>query len=237
MQIKSFDFNIKVEETLNGIENIVLALEENKIDDDKIFTQISAMLKEKTEEYRFSENHDKAKTNLPEADLKRDECVRAIFNVSKGFEYYPDAEIQKSAKLFLSVLNKYNLNLISENNAKESTEIKSMLSDFKSNEVRDAINRLMPLSQLIANLESAQAEFDEAVQSWSDANNNDDKIKSPTSLKRETLIILNKKLIGYLNIVIDIDEAKYSKIFFKVNDLVEKSNTLATKPEPKDSEK
>ncbi len=231
MEMKNLSSKIKIEETLNGLENIAIALDENRINDDKIFLQISEIFKQKTSEFRVSVNHDKATTILPEADQQRDECVRAIFNVSKGFEYYPDAEVQKASKLFSSVLDKYSLSMIDENNAKESTEIKSMLDDFNTQQIKDAINRLQPLSQLIANLQTAQANFDEAVQLWSDANTDDDKIESPTTLKKDCLAVCNKKLIAYLNIVIDLDEAKYKNIFVKINDLVTKANTLATKKE------
>lgn len=225
--IKKIDNNIKISEALNGLENIVIAIKEANIVGDKYFLMLTTMLKDTVDEFRFSVNYRRTKTNLPEFNQNRNECLRAVFSVSKGFEFFPDEDIKKAADVFLNTLNKYSLSMIKENYATESTRIKKMLADFESDELKNAIAKLNPLSELIENLKNAQKQFDNAVQCWSDSNKEDNQIKSSYSLKMESLSILNQKLIPYLNIVVCLDEDLFGNISGIINNLVIKTNRLA----------
>ena len=225
MSIEKLSSRIRIAETLNSAENILTAINAGAWETDPYFPIIIDEFAKVTASFRQSVDFTKAESDLEEFDLKRDNDVRAIFNVANGFQFFRDPKVQEAFKVVMKTLSEYGMSITEGNYAQESTTIKSMLNNLAEPAVATAIEALVPLGQLIENLRVSQAEFDSAVQAYNASKV--DNLVSPTEIKKEVVKVLNKKLIGYLNIVTPLNEALFSDISGKIAELIERGNSYA----------
>ena len=135
-----------------------------------------------------------------------------------------DEEKKKKALLLKSIYEKYGRKTVSLNQQAETAAIRNMLSDFKAAEVEEAVKTFDGLSDLLDELEKAQDDFDKATSVYRDAKLN--KGTSASELKAEIVNIMNNELIGFLSSVYN--NPTYSAFAKKVEDIVNKSNSLAS---------
>ena len=137
------------------------------------------------------------KLGLDEVDAVRDEVIRDLGTLIEGYTAIPFPDQKDAAYAIKSIFDKYGKRIATEPFAVESSLIESMLVDFSTPITIAAIRSLPGIPELLAKLRKAQDDFNAA--SDKQIANAIDKPASATELKRDMLLLLNDRLIPYLN--------------------------------------
>ncbi len=106
--------------------------------------------------------------------------------------------MKEAAQQLMEVFSKYGLVITGESYATESSLITSMLLDFAKPEYADAIATLSGCADLIAQLQIAQTDFEQARIAYETEKAKEGMVENATLVKKEVLTILNDKIVVYL---------------------------------------
>lgn len=140
----------------------------------------------------------KAESDLEEKDEVRDNDVRAVYYLINGFLYHPTKQMKEAAQQLMEVFSKYGLVITGESYATESSLVGSMLLDYAKPEYADAIAALSGCADLIAQLQAAQTDFEQARIAYETEKAKEGMVENATLVKKEVLTILNDKIVVYL---------------------------------------
>ena len=169
---------------------------------------------------------DKIASTLDESDVKRDEIIRSLGTLLNGYAVIPIAEKKAAAEKLLEVFNKYK-GITAESYANESSFIESMLKDYAASELADSIKALDGVGSYIADLRTAQDEFNKANDEFTASNVN--KNESASALKKPLLAAINDKLVAYLTEIKLVNSAVYGDFVSKAESEIEKMNASVAK--------
>ena len=169
---------------------------------------------------------DKTASTLDAADAKRDEVIRSLSTLLNGYAVIPVADKKTAAEKLLAVWGKYK-GITGESYANESSLIESLLEDFASDSLADSIKTLEGVSSYIADLRTAQDEFNKANDEYTAASAS--KGESATSLKKPLLAAINDKLVPYLTAMAVANKATYADFTTKAAAEIEKTNAAVAK--------
>ena len=151
------------------------------------------------EKLSFAINQDKAISELETADENRDNALRALYNLTKGYLYHPNETISAAARTVCSVFDKYGLSNITEANyAQESALIESLLKDLEADDVKAAIVLLTGVAEIIATIRTAQDAFTSTFVAYSEEKAKHNGKDTATKLKSALLKLINNELVIYL---------------------------------------
>ena len=223
--MKRFHSNARVAEVNSVCMSVVSEFNaETELQKAPILPEIIAKMNEKNLILGKSLNNGKVASLAGPSDEQRDGIYRDIGTFLTGCAVVRDEEKKKKALLLKSIYEKYGRKTVSLNQQAETAAIRNMLSDFKAAEVEEAVKTFDGLSDLLEELEKAQDDFDKATSVYRDAKLN--KGTSASELKAEIINIMNNELIGFLSSVYN--NPTYSTFAKKVEDIVNKSNSLAS---------
>lgn len=140
----------------------------------------------------------KAESDLAEKDEVRDDKVRALYYLINGFLYHPTKEIKEAAQLLIEVFNKYGLAIIGQSYSTESSLVGSMVLDYAKSEYADAIATLSGCAELIAALQAAQTDFEQARIAYETDKAKEGMVENATAVKKEVADFINNKIVLYL---------------------------------------
>ena len=107
--------------------------------EDKFLAEIFGEIERLSAKITTAIMQDRVKSSLAEKDKARNEEIRKLNALLKGYAVFPSAEKRECAKRLLAVFKKYGLKITSENYSSKSSLIESILEDFsREQEKNDA---------------------------------------------------------------------------------------------------
>lgn len=151
----------------------------------------------------------KAESDLEEKDEVRDNDVRAVYYLINGFLYHPTKKMKEAAQQLMEVFGKYGLAVTGDSYATESSLVGSMLLDYAKPEYADAIATLSGCTDLIAALQTAQTDFEQARIAYETEKAKEGMVDNATLVKNEVVTILNDKIVVYLRAMEQVNPATF----------------------------
>ena len=196
---------------------------------DAHLTGVFNSLKPASVKLNIAINRIKTESDLEEKDEQRDNKVRAVNYLVMGFIHHPDAAISSAAKKVNAVFEHYGLDIVNDSYATESSLIESLLKDFAESDLQTAIAALPGLSQIIDELKTSQAAFENAQLLFEKEKAKEGNEENATAIKKEVLSIINEKLIVYLNAMVQVNGAKYGEFAGTVGQIIYDMNVIVKK--------
>ncbi|MBU0476192.1 MAG: hypothetical protein KKF62_18755 [Bacteroidetes bacterium] len=228
-QISKLTTTVRTTEINSVTSGIIAEYSQTTLSSDAHLATIFEQLQPINAKLTESINRIKAESNLEEKDELRDNKIRAINYLALGFEHHPDATISNAAKIVNAVFEHYGMNLVNESYATESSLIASLLLEFGKADLQASIALLPGLSQLIDELSTIEAEFEEAQLAFQTEKATDGNKESATEIKKELLTVINEKLVVYLRAMVMVDEAKYGAFVGVVSQIIDDMNVIIKK--------
>lgn len=141
---------------------------------------------------------DQALSKLEEADAKRDQAIRVLDKLLKGYENIPLENLKTHAKKLAEIFKKYGVKITGENYASQSTLINSLLGDFSATELKPSIEALAGVKEALAEIQTKQNTFATLRSDYEKAQVSQKEKSSATSLRKPLLELINKKVVPYL---------------------------------------
>lgn len=225
--MKKLRTNVRITE-LDTISDVLLRLykADTALAKDEYLKTVMAEIEDLSSKITTAIKSDKAVSRLEEADLKRDEIIRSLGTLLNGYAVIPIEGKKTAAETLLATYNKYK-GITTESYANESSFIESMLEDFSATALADSINVLEGVSAYIADLRTAQDEFNKANDEFTAANTS--KGDSASALKKPLFAVINNKLVAYLTAMCLANNALYGDFTAKAEAEIVKANTALTR--------
>ncbi|SHJ98038.1 hypothetical protein SAMN05444280_1455 [Tangfeifania diversioriginum] len=228
--------NSRVTEVDAATGRIVSAYKNTSLSSDTHLAAIFAELEPATERLTAAINQSRAESVLDEKDAVRDEKFRGLFYLVSGFVHHPDPAIKAAANEMEELLNDYGLSVVGESYAIESSLIQSLLTDLAKPKYQSSIEALSGCAELIAALQTAQADFEQARVAYEEEKAREGNRQNATEVKKEVLDITNDKLVVYLRAMIQLDDATFGDFGRTVGEIIAENNETVKrrrkKPEP-----
>ena len=141
---------------------------------------------------------DQALSKLEEADAQRDQAIRVLDKLLKGYENIPLENLKTHAKKLAEIFKKYGVKITGENYASQSTLINSLLGDFSATELKPSIEALAGVKEALAEIQTKQNAFAALRSDYEKAQVSQKEKSSATSLRKPLLELINKKAVPYL---------------------------------------
>lgn len=154
-------------------------------------------------------NRSKSESDLEEKDEVRDNKYRALYYLLNGLLYHPTKKMKEAAQLLMKLFNNYGLSVVGESYATESSLLGSLLLDLAKPDYAGAITALSGCAELIADLQTAQTDFEQARMAYEAEKAKEGMVDNATIVKKEVLAILNDKIVVYLRAMEQVDPATF----------------------------
>lgn len=141
---------------------------------------------------------DQTLSKLEEADAQRDQAIRVLDKLLKGYENIPLENLKTHAKKLAEIFKKYGVKITGENYASQSTLINSLLGDFSATELKPSIEALAGVKEALAEIQTKQDAFAALRSDYEKAQVSQKEKSSATSLRKPLLELINKKAVPYL---------------------------------------
>ena len=141
---------------------------------------------------------DQTLSKLEEADAQRDQAIRVLDKLLKGYENIPLENLKAHAKKLRDIFKKYGVKMTGENYASQSTLINSLLGDFSATELKPSIEALTGVKEALAEIKTKQEAFASIRSDYEKAQATQKEKQSATSLRKPLLELINKKVVPYL---------------------------------------
>lgn len=213
---------------LDSVSDYLISVykQDSKLAQDAYLRGIMAQIEEFSERITVALDADKVRSQVEEADSRRDEILRLLETVLKGQAALPIADKKAAAEQVLTVFNKYK-GIINKVYDEESAHIESLLKDMEKPEMVAVIAQLDGVRQYLSDLRAAQDEFNRVQQEALARRAN--KEESASSLRKPLLSAINDDLVTHLSAMVKIDEALYGDFVAKVEAKFGEVNTRIDK--------
>ena len=175
----------------------------------------------------------KAESDLEEYDEGRDDKVRSFNYLVQGFSHHPTKTIKEAAQLLMDLFDNYGLAMVGESYATESSLVSSLLLDLAKPKFQDAIALLSGCAELIAELQTAQNNFEQARITYEAEKAKEGMVENATVVKKEVLTILNDKIVVYLRAMEQVDPVTFSVFANTCAQIIADNNEQVKKPKNK----
>lgn len=169
---------------------------------------------------------DKAVSKLEDADVQRDEAIRVLDKLLKGYENIPVQDLKAHGEKLATIFKKYGVKITEENYSSQSNLIDSLLMDFSASDVQASISALVGVSEAIAQIRTTQKHFSQVRSEYEKAFSEQQSKASASSLRKPLLEVINKKLIPYLVAMNLADADKYSAFVGEVSKIIDDMNEV-----------
>lgn len=144
------------------------------------------------------------KRSKTESELKayadvRAEKFRDVHYILAGACHNPVEEVEAAGKILFDIFDKYGLKTIRESYDLQTAYVESLLLDFQYPQTVIQIPKIQNCAEAVNELDAAQVAFKHKYVEWKETRGEEDKEKTATEVKAELLVLLNMKLIPYLN--------------------------------------
>lgn len=174
-------------------------------------------------------NRSKAESQLEEKDEVRDNQFRLLYNLVQGALGHPDPLVRTAAEKLFAIFDRYSLAIVNENYVTESSLLGSLLEELSDASLETSVAAVSGCTELIAALQAAQDDFENIRTAYEAEKDQDSKADSATTLKKQLLRTVNKKLVAYLQVVLENDEAKYGGLAGTLTQIIADNNAVVKK--------
>ncbi len=206
------------------------------MDSDAHLVKIFTSLGDASARLKAAVKRTKAESELEEKDELRDDKVRALFYLVKGYVHHPDPKVKNAALEVEKVMDKYGLSMTGENYSTESSLVTSLLGDFANPSLQPSISVLPGYAELIAALQTTQTGFEQTRITWEAEKAKEGTQGNATAIKSEVVEIVNEKLVVYLRAMELVDEETYGTFARTIGQIISDNNDVVKKrrkkPEP-----
>lgn len=191
---------------------------------DVFLTNTFSELERKAQAMTTAVKSDQVLSQLEEADAQRDNAIRILDKLLKGYENIPVEQLRNYAQKLVKIFRKYGVKITSENYASQSNLIVSMLEEFSAGDLNEAIDGLAGMREAIAELQTKQQAFAQLRATYEAELAIQKEKQSATSLRRPLIELVNKKLVPYL-VAMKIAQPELFKEFVnKASEIVNSTN-------------
>ena len=169
-------------------------------------------------------NRDKAESNLAGLDEICDNKIQAFYYLLQGALHHPTGEVSSAAQRLQSIFDNYGVKMIHENYGSESAMIRSILRDYSAPELAPALSAVSGSSAVLAQLTEAHAEFEQARIAWESSKAEEGIYENASKMKKPVVDIINKRLVLYLNAMLQVDPEKYEVFVRQVAQIIADTN-------------
>lgn len=168
------------------------------VQNDVFLTKTFAEIEKQATAMTSAVKSDQALSKLEEADAQRDQAIRVLDKLLKGYENIPLENLKTHAKKLAEIFKKYGVKITGENYASQSTLINSLLGDFSATELKPSIEALAGVKEVLAEIQTKQNAFAVLRSDYEKAQVSQKEKSSATSLRKPLLELINKKVVPYL---------------------------------------
>lgn len=168
------------------------------VQNDAFLTKTFAEIEKQATVMTSAVKSDQALSKLEEADAQRDQAIRVLDKLLKGYENIPLENLKTHAKKLAEIFKKYGVKITGENYASQSTLINSLLGDFSATELKPSIEALAGVKEALAEIQTKQNAFATLRSDYEKAQVSQKEKSSATSLRKPLLELINKKAVPYL---------------------------------------
>lgn len=168
------------------------------VQNDAFLTKTFAEIEKQATVMTSAVKSDQALLKLEEADAQRDQAIRVLDKLLKGYENIPLENLKTHAKKLAEIFKKYGVKITGENYASQSTLINSLLGDFSATELKPSIEALAGVKEALAEIQTKQNAFATLRSDYEKAQVSQKEKSSATSLRKPLLELINKKAVPYL---------------------------------------
>lgn len=168
------------------------------VQNDAFLTKTFAEIEKQATAMTSAVKSDQALSKLEEADAQRDQAIRVLDKLLKGYENIPLENLKTHAKKLAEIFKKYGVKITGENYASQSTLINSLLGDFSATELKPSIEALAGVKEALAEIQTKQDAFAALRSDYEKAQVSQKEKSSATSLRKPLLELINKKAVPYL---------------------------------------
>ena len=168
------------------------------VQNDAFLTKTFAEIEKQATVMTSAVKSDQALSKLEEADAQRDQAIRVLDKLLKGYENIPLENLKTHAKKLAEIFKKYGVKITGENYASQSTLINSLLGDFSATELKPSIEALAGVKEALAEIQTKQNAFATLRSDYEKAQVSQKEKSSATSLRKPLLELINKKVVPYL---------------------------------------
>lgn len=168
------------------------------VQNDAFLTKTFAEIEKQATVMTSAVKSDQALSKLEEADAQRDQSIRVLDKLLKGYENIPLENLKTHAKKLAEIFKKYGVKITGENYASQSTLINSLLGDFSATELKPSIEALAGVKEALAEIQTKQDAFAALRSDYEKAQVSQKEKSSATSLRKPLLELINKKAVPYL---------------------------------------
>ena len=168
------------------------------VQNDAFLTKTFAEIEKQATAMTSAVKSDQALSKLEEADAQRDQAIRVLDKLLKGYENIPFENLKTHAKKLAEIFKKYGVKITGENYASQSTLINSLLGDFSATELKPSIEALAGVKEALAEIQTKQDAFAALRSDYEKAQVSQKEKSSATSLRKPLLELINKKVVPYL---------------------------------------
>lgn len=168
------------------------------VQNDAFLTKTFAEIEKQATAMTSAVKSDQALSKLEEADAQRDQAIRVLDKLLKGYENIPLENLKTHAKKLAEIFKKYGVKITGENYASQSTLVNSLLGDFSATELKPSIEALAGVKEVLAEIQTKQNAFAALRSDYEKAQVSQKEKSSATSLRKPLLELINKKAVPYL---------------------------------------
>jgi hypothetical protein len=176
----------------------------------------------------------RAESELETKDEVRDNTLRNLYMLIKGYTHHPDPAIRAAALKLEKIIDKYGANITNEGYASESSLVNSLLGDFAAAEVQPLIALLSGCAEILATLQADQAAFETARIAYETEKGREGSQANATTLKNAVLDTINKRVVVYLRAMELVEEPVYGEFARTVATLIADNNIVVRKRRSKE---
>ena len=165
------------------------------VQNDAFLTKTFAEIEKQATVMTSAVKSDQALSKLEEADAQRDQAIRVLDKLLKGYENIPLENLKTHAKKLAEIFKKYGVKITGENYASQSTLINSLLGDFSATELKPSIEALAGVKEALAEIQTKQNAFAALRSDYEKAQVSQKEKSSATSLRKPLLELINKKAV------------------------------------------
>lgn len=191
---------------------------------DAFLTKTFAEIEKQATAMTAAVKSDQTLSKLEEADAQRDQAIRVLDKLLKGYENIPLENLKAHAKKLRDIFKKYGVKMTGENYASQSTLINSLLGDFSATELKPSIEVLTGVKEALAEIKTKQEAFAFIRSDYEKAQATQKEKQSATSLRRPLLDLINKKIVPYLTAMSIAQPELFKNLIAEASEIVTSTN-------------
>jgi len=176
----------------------------------------------------------KVRSEAKHYDDIRDQKLIAVYFLLQSFSHHPTERIRTAALYLLTIFENYGIEIKDESLARESSLLNSLLSDLAGQTAQENIAIVPQCATYISALQEAQSNFENNRLDFEEAQAEEGTQENASVMKKQVIAIINKKIVAYLNVMIQVDDATYGPYARTLAEIIAANNEVVKKRRNKD---